>query len=148
MTPAWLIASGLGLGLTPIAPGTVASAAAALLGWGMLTSSVYALPIGVVLAAFGGLWAAQRIDAANDPGWVVIDEIAGQWIALLGLSRVTPLGVLVAFLVFRLLDIVKPGPVGWADRQHNAAGLMADDLVAGAITAGIVWAAQSYWPIW
>jgi len=48
--------------------------------------------------------------------------------------------------VFRILDIAKPGPVGWADRQKNAAGIMADDLIAGAIAAGIVWAVQSRWP--
>jgi phosphatidylglycerophosphatase A len=45
-----------------------------------------------------------------------------------------------------LLDITKPGPIGWADRQSGAAGIMADDVIAGAITAGILWALGSRWP--
>ena len=46
-------------------------------------------------------------------------------------------GLLAAFFIFRLLDVAKPGPIGWADRQSGAAGIMADDVIAGAITAGI-----------
>jgi phosphatidylglycerophosphatase A len=42
--------------------------------------------------------------------------------------------------------VAKPGPIGWADRQGGAAGIMADDLIAGAITAGILWAIGSHWP--
>jgi phosphatidylglycerophosphatase A len=76
----------------------------------------------------------------------VIDEFAGQWIAMLPLATATPLGLLAAFALFRLLDITKPGPIGWADRQHGAAGVMADDLIAGAIAAGIIWALQSRFP--
>ena len=55
-------------------------------------------------------------------------------------------GLLAAFLIFRLLDVAKPGPIGWADRQGGAAGIMADDVIAGAITAGILWAIGSRWP--
>ncbi len=77
---------------------------------------------------------------------MVIDEVAGQWVALLGLAQPTIPGLIAAFLVFRVLDIAKPGPVGWADRQRGAAGIMADDLIAGAISAGILWALQSRWP--
>ena len=51
-----------------------------------------------------------------------------------------------AFVLFRLFDIVKPGPVGWADRKGGAAGIMADDLIAGAIAAGILWAVRGRWP--
>jgi phosphatidylglycerophosphatase A len=54
--------------------------------------------------------------------------------------------LLTAFVIFRLLDITKPGPIGWADRQHGAAGVMADDVIAGGITAGILWAVGSHWP--
>jgi phosphatidylglycerophosphatase A len=54
--------------------------------------------------------------------------------------------LLAAFIIFRLLDITKPEPIAWADRQGGAAGIMADDLLAGAITAGILWAIRSQWP--
>jgi phosphatidylglycerophosphatase A len=140
------IASGLGSGYAPAAPGTVGSLAALLLGALLMLLSPLALPVGVVLACFGGLWAIRVSGATGDPGWVVIDEFAGQWIALLPLARPSPAGLLAAFLIFRLLDIVKPGPVGWADRQPGAPGVMGDDIIAGAIAAGIIWAARSRWP--
>jgi phosphatidylglycerophosphatase A len=140
------IAAGFGTGFAPVAAGTVASAMATLVGAALLWWSPFALPAAVLLATFGGLWAVSAAQVEGDPGWVTIDEFAGQWIALLGLSAVTPIGLLVAFLLFRLLDVTKPGPIGWADRQHGAAGIMADDLIAGALAAGILWAVRTRWP--
>jgi len=141
-----IIASGCGTGYAPIAPGTVASAIALLIGAVVLHIAPTALPFLAALAAFAGLWsvAAARVD--NDPGWVVIDEYAGQWVALCGLTRATVAGLLAAFLIFRLLDITKPGPIAWADRQKTPTGVMADDIIAGAISAGILWAIHSHWP--
>jgi phosphatidylglycerophosphatase A len=141
-----LIASGCGCGFVPYAPGTVGSAAAVLSGALLIQMPPYALPAAVLLATLGGLWAVRSAKAEGDPGWVVIDEFAGQWLALLGLSHASFTGILAAFLVFRVLDIVKPGPIGWADRQHSAAGVMADDLIAGAIAACILWAIRARWP--
>jgi phosphatidylglycerophosphatase A len=106
----------------------------------------YALVAAALLAIFGGLWAIRAANAEDDPGWVVIDEVAGQWLALIGLARASVAGLLAAFLIFRLLDIVKPGLIGWADRQHSAAGVMADDVIAGGITAAILWAISAQWP--
>jgi phosphatidylglycerophosphatase A len=145
MTPARLVASGGGTGLAPKAPGTVGSLAAVIIGAGLMQVP-FALPIAVLLAVFGGLWAVRRVGGDDDPGWIVVDEFAGQWITLLGLARVSPLGLLAAFALFRLLDIAKPGPVGWADRQGGPAGVMADDIIAGAIAAGILWAVRSRFP--
>jgi phosphatidylglycerophosphatase A len=141
------IAAGAGTGCAPRAAGTVASAVATLVGAALLWWSPFALPVAVLLATFGGLWAIRAAQVEGDPGWVTIDEFAGQWIAMLGLAAVTPIGLLAAFLLFRLLDVTKPGPVGWADRQHGAAGVMADDLIAGALAAGILWAVRSRWPL-
>ncbi|MGH7211663.1 MAG: phosphatidylglycerophosphatase A family protein [Acetobacteraceae bacterium] len=142
-----MLASGFGAGHVPVAPGTAGSIAAVLTGAGLMRLGPTALPLAVLGASFGGLWAvASSQEAHDDPGWVVIDEIAGQWITLLGLARPTPAGLLAAFAVFRLLDIVKPGPVGWADRQHGAAGVMAGDLIAGALGAGILLAARTRFP--
>jgi phosphatidylglycerophosphatase A len=77
---------------------------------------------------------------------VVIDEFAGQWITLLALAQVTAAGLIVAFVLFRVLDIAKPGPIGWADRQHGTFGIMADDVIAGAIGAAILLMVRVLWP--
>jgi phosphatidylglycerophosphatase A len=141
-----VIASGCGCGYMPFAPGTFASAIAVLIGALALFVSPALLPILAAIAAFVGFWAvnAERVD--GDPGWVVVDEFAGQWLALCGITAVTWPGVIAAFLIFRLLDIAKPGPIAWADRQKTPAGIMADDIIAGAIAAGILWAMRSHWP--
>lgn len=141
-----LIASGLGSGFSPRAPGTVGSLAALVPGAALLLGPPWALPLAILLITLAGLWAIGPAGGGDDPGWVVVDEFAGQWIALLPLARPTPLGLLMAFALFRLLDITKPGPIGWADRQHGPAGVMGDDLIAGAIAAGILWAVQSRFP--
>ncbi len=146
MTLARLIASGLGTGFAPRAPGTAGSLAALLVGALLLLLPAWVLPLGIVAVTLAGLWATARAGGADDPGWVVIDEVAGQWIALLPLARPSPLGLLAAFALFRLLDITKPGPIGWADRQHGAVGVMADDVIAGGIAALILWAAAMVWP--
>lgn len=142
MTPARLIAGGFGIGWVPMISGTLASAIATLIGIGLMLSSPYALWAAILLAVIGGVWAIRAAGADDDPGWVVIDEFAGQWIAMLGLARVTALGALAAFVLFRVLDITKLGPVGWADRRHDAVGVMADDVIAGMIAALVLWVAQ------
>ncbi len=141
-----LIAGGFGSGRVPVTPGSAGSAVAILLGWGLMGAGAWALPAAAAVASLGGVWAIRRARVEGDPGWVVIDEVAGQFVALLGLARPTPLGMGAAFLLFRLLDITKPGPVGWADRQQGAAAVVADDLIAGGLTAGILWAVRSRWP--
>ena len=143
-----LIASFFGIGYTPGgSPGTIGAAAAAVLGTGLMLVP-FALPIGVALACLAGFVCIPRAvtDRDLDPGWVVIDEVAGMWIAMLALPAVTWHGPLVAFAIFRLLDIWKPGPVGWADRRHGATGIMLDDLIAGTCTAAILWGAQVLTP--
>ncbi len=124
----------------------MASLAATLAAAGLLALSPWALAAAALLATLGGVWAIRAAGGADDPGWVVIDEIAGQWITLLALARPAPLGLLAGFALFRLLDIAKPGPVGWADRRRGAAAVMADDVIAGAIAAALLFAARSAWP--
>jgi phosphatidylglycerophosphatase A len=140
------LASGFGTGFFPVAPGTFASLIAAGIGLGLLALSPFALPVAALLAAFGGVWAIAAAGGDDDPAWVVIDEFAGQWIAMFSLARPTLAGIAAAFVLFRFLDIAKPGPVAWADRQRGPAAVMADDLIAGAIAAGILWAVQRRWP--
>ena len=146
MSLARWIAAGFGTGLSPLAAGTVASAAAAVVGAGLLWWSPAALAVAAVLATIGGVWTVHAARIDGDPGWVVIDEFAGQWIAMLGLAAVTPLGVAAAFVLFRFFDVTKLGPIGWADRQHGALGVMADDVIAGIVAAAILWGVRWYWP--
>ena len=125
MTPSRLIAAGFGCGFAPLAPGTVASAATLLPGALLLHISPALLPATALIATLAGLWAIRAAHVAGDPRWVVIDEVAGQLFALCGLADVSAVGLLAAFFIFRLLDVTKPGPIGWADRREGAAGIMA-----------------------
>ena len=91
------------------------------------------------LAGWLALRAMPEDAVAADPGWVVVDEGAGQALALAALpAGGGVLGVALAFVLFRLFDITKPGPVGWADRRAGPGGVMLDDLVAGALAAGVI----------
>ena len=140
MTLARLVASGGGIGFMPQAPGTWGSLLAALAGAALLAGGRWPLVIGIVLVTAAGLWAIPRAGGGGDPGWVVIDEVAGMWIAMLPLARASLLGTLVAFLLFRVLDISKPGPIGRLDRVPGRVGVMADDLAAGSAAAILLWA--------
>ena len=146
MRLARLIASGCGSGYLPVAQGSVASAIAVLVGALLMQITPALLPAAALIAAVGGVWAISAARVDGDPGWVVVDEFAGQWLAMCGLVHASLPGLLGAFIVFRLLDVAKPGPIGWADRQGGAAGIMADDLIAGIFAAGILWAVRARWP--
>ena len=146
MTLQRLIASGFGCGFAPVAPGTVASVVTLLPGALLLHTYPALLPLTVAVVILVGLWSIRAANADDDPGWVVVDEVAGQLLALCGLAHISLLGMLLALLIFRALDVAKPGPIGWADRQGGAVGVMADDVIAGAVTAGILWAIGTHWP--
>lgn len=134
------------------APGTWGSLAAIPLAWGLHQLGGFALVFAATLAVTGlGWWAvaaATRDSAEKDPSEIIIDEVVGQWIALWPVSLGAQMagadfwalwpGVLTAFIAFRLFDILKPGPVGWADRQEGPFGVMADDVIAGWLAAMVV----------
>ncbi len=144
MNAARLIASLGGIGLLPKAPGTWGSLAALLLGMALLAAGGrLALAAGIIVATLAGLWAIPRAGGEADPGWVVIDEVAGMWLAMLPLPAPHWLGGTLAFACFRVLDIVKPGPIGVVDRWPGRVGVMGDDLLAGVVAAALVWAAQA-----
>lgn len=147
MTLPTLLAGGFGLGKFPWAPGTLASFVAVLIGAGLLHLSPWLLAAAMVAATLAGIWAIAAAQAgAHDPGWVVIDEIAGQWLTMLALPRPSLPGLIAAFLLFRMLDIAKPGPVGWADRRSGAVAVMADDVIAGALGAALLLLARALGP--
>ena len=138
------VASVFGVGYFPVAPGTAGSVVGLLTGAALMLGPPWLLPLGAALAAVAGYLVIPRVvtDPNADPGWVVIDEVTGQWIAMLGLAGVSVVGLVAAFVGFRLLDIWKPGPVGWADRQSGAFGIMTDDILAGSGVALLLYAAQ------
>lgn len=141
-----MIAAGFGVGYAPVAAGTVASVVAVLSGAVLLLWSPVALAAAALLATAGGWWAVRAAHIQGDPGWVVIDEFAGQWLTMLALATPSWEGLLGAFVLFRLFDVTKLGPVGWADRQHGANGIMADDLIAGITAGALLYAARTTWP--
>jgi phosphatidylglycerophosphatase A len=138
-----------GVGLLRPAPGTWGSLAALPVAWGLHVGGGFGALAVATVAVFGlGWWAsvAETRGAADpDPSEIVIDEVAGMFLALWPVSLgaamrgvdVTALwpGWVVAFLAFRLFDIWKPGPIGWADRMHTPLGLMLDDVIAGVFAA-------------
>jgi phosphatidylglycerophosphatase A len=142
-----LIAGVCGLGRFPWAPGTLASLVAAAVGAGLLQISPWLLAAAAVVATLAGLWAIRAAGAGEaDPGWVVIDEVAGQFLTLLALPRPTWPGLAAGFLLFRLLDLAKPGPIGWADRRHGALAVMGDDVIAGVIGALLLLTGRAAFP--
>jgi phosphatidylglycerophosphatase A len=140
------IASGGGIGRVPIAPGTAASLAAVLIGAVALWLDHRLLTLLAIATCIIGTWAVHETKEPGDPGWIVVDEFAGQWISMLGLDQVSLNGLIAAFLLFRVFDIVKLGPVGWADRQDGAVGVMADDIIAGVIAAALLFVTTFLFP--
>ena len=140
--PASLLATWFGSGLLPKAPGTWGSLAALPCAWGIALMGGPWLLFAACLAVFLlGLWASgpyARSLGQDDPGRVVIDEVAGQWLALLPVALQLEYYPL-AFIAFRFFDIVKPWPVNWLDqRLKGALGIMADDMMAGLYAAALV----------
>lgn len=133
------ISSGFGSGYAAKAPGTVGTVAAVLvwvvLSWlGILSSTTSHALFALFVTVVGTLAAKVSLDeeGGEDPQWIVIDEWAGIFVALIGTDASNWFHVALAFAAFRLLDIVKPVPVSSAEDLPGAFGIMADDVVAGA----------------
>jgi phosphatidylglycerophosphatase A len=115
-------------------PGTWASLVALPCAWAVcgLCGKV-GLAAATVIVVAAGCWAAAEMakaSATKDPGAIVIDEVAGQWLVLLA-AALDPLSYALAFLLFRIFDIWKPWPVSWVDRRLTGGlGIMLDDLLA------------------
>ncbi len=147
---ATLLATGFGLGYAPLAPGTAGSLAAALLalvgaaglGWNRLHFLVLA-----VAWIAPAVWAAgveSRATGRKDPGHIVIDEVVGLWATIAGAAVVNWKSCLAAFLLFRALDVWKPFPARRAERLPGGVGIVADDLVAGAYGALVLYLAGCF----
>lgn len=154
-----LIATFFYVGHIRPAPGTWGSFAALPAAWAIyIVAGPWGLVAGVIASYLLGVWATAAETKGkdnHDPSEIVIDEVCGQWIALLPLAfgaarqdvNILALwpGWIAAFALFRLFDITKWGPVGWADRMHGPTGVMLDDVIAGLFAAvGVVLLAALY----
>ena len=138
--PAHILATWFWTGLSPKAPGTIGSLAALPFGYALMYyGGRFYLMIGIVAVFVIGTVATHLYctqTGRTDPGEVVIDEVAGQWIPLL-VAGFNPLYYAIAFVLFRLFDIWKPWPIGWLDqRVKGAFGVMVDDIAAGLAAMG------------
>jgi phosphatidylglycerophosphatase A len=137
--PASIIATWFGAGLLPFMPGTWGSLAALPFAWIIAwLFGARALLLAAAVLFVIGWWAAAQVTRASgveDAGSIVVDEVAGQWLALV----VTPpdlIAYALGFVLFRLFDIAKPWPARWADETLGGGfGVMADDVVAGFYAA-------------
>jgi phosphatidylglycerophosphatase A len=131
-----------GLGrLVPKAPGTLASFLTLFVAWGLCAVHGQLLVfVAAITATAIGFWGAAlyaRQHGSKDPSECVIDEVAGQLIACAFAPRTIVLYGL-AFLLFRLFDIVKPWPISAAERLPGGLGIMADDVIAGLLAGVLV----------
>lgn len=140
-----IIASVLGIGYFPVASGTVMSIVATFAAWFLAQHGGGLTLVAASLLAFViGVWACGdhvRATGRDDPSECVIDELAGQWLACAGICF-TPIypsvaSFALAFLLFRLFDILKPWPISAAEKLPGGMGVMADDMLAG-LAAGII----------
>jgi len=144
-----LVATGLGSGYSPVAPGTAGSLVGVLL---LLPLAGLAWPTQLAATAvltLVGVFAAGRVAflvGRKDPGLVVVDEVAGQWITFVALPF-TPVTALAGFLLFRVMDIVKPWPARDLERLPGGWGIMADDVAAGVYAHLLLRAGLAVWPI-
>lgn len=150
------LATGFGSGLLPWAPGTWGSLLTVVLGEGLFQVTGLAGVAGLAgVSVLVGVPVSGRVAELRrreDPGEIVIDEVAGQAFALAGLYAVLPAGaadslrwglVALAFGLFRAFDILKPGPIDGLQSLPGGWGVMADDLLAG-VFAGILVGAAAY----
>lgn len=150
-----LLATGLGTGRSPYAPGTVGSLLGPLLIRGCQQTglpSVALLMFAIVFVLIGIpiCGRASKVLGVEDPGAVVYDEVAAFWVVYLPqILKAEPIGVthaVLGFLLFRVFDITKPWPVRRLEHLPGGLGIMADDLAAGALAAVCLAGLEYGWP--
>ena len=137
------VATGLGIGFVPFAPGTLGSLWGVALGWsvGQIPSIGGQLLVILLLVAFGiplCTTAVAQLGGKKDPGCIVWDEIAALPIVYLALDINSPWILAAGFVLFRVFDVSKPPPARWVERLPEGWGVMADDLVAAVYAHGLL----------
>ncbi|HZC44053.1 MAG TPA: phosphatidylglycerophosphatase A [Acidobacteriaceae bacterium] len=154
---AWALATCFGVGFLRPAPGTWGSGVGLLL-WLAAAHWLHPSPmylalgtaVGAILVLLAGIPASSTVAreaAIEDPGFVVLDEVVGQWIALIAAGTRT-WEWLLAFALFRVFDILKPPPARQFDRMHGGFGIMMDDVAAGIYAMAVVWLVRLFSTGW
>lgn len=135
---ALLLTTVAGVGYAPVAPGTFGSLAGLALAWPVLHFTgwpVWTLAVAAVLLtpiASLACGVVERDLGSEDPGFIVIDEVIGQWLTLAAIRPDRPWDWFVALALFRLFDVLKPWPIRRLEKIPNGWGVVADDFAAGA----------------
>ncbi len=137
------IATAGGAGYVPVAPGTAGTAVAVPLAWALSDLGPLAYGLITVAVIVVGIVAAHIADLAwetHDSQRIVIDEVAGYLVTMALVSRHDWIALAAGFVLFRVLDVVKPPPARWFDRSMpGGPGVVLDDVVAGIYGAGLLW---------
>lgn len=132
-----------GIGRAPVAPGTVASAVTAVALWLLHLGPIF-LVVALVVVTVLGIWAAdeaERVLGGKDPGAIVVDEVAGMMLSVLAIPLTgSVLGV--AFVLFRVFDVIKPFPANVSQNLRGGLGVMVDDLIAGVYALALTLVAR------
>ena len=128
------------IGYIPFAAGTWGSLPGVGLAWVLRDQPLYAATLIVVLVGFGMVWGDEgmRFWGREDPGQIVLDEVVGQMVTLIGFS-LTPKVMLLGFFLFRGFDVLKPTPARQLEGLHGGLGVMADDVAAGVYAHIALW---------
>jgi phosphatidylglycerophosphatase A len=146
---AFLFATGFGAGYSPWAPGTAGSTVGLLFVWGMsplgLAGQIAAVAVVTVLSMIAADIVAKSV-GLKDPGLIVADEIAGMMVTMVAIPLTTS-SLLLGFVLFRVMDVVKPPPARQFENLKGGVGIVADDLMAGVyaqvVLRALLWAGAS-----
>jgi phosphatidylglycerophosphatase A len=143
-----LIATVGGVGYSPVAPGTCGTAVTVPVAWLLSGVPWWGFVAVIVAVTLVGIWAAGAADAAwgtHDSGRIVVDETAGYLATVAFVDRTRWEVLLVGFVIFRALDILKPPPIRWIDEQlPGGAGVILDDVAAGVMGAAMMVALERF----
>lgn len=147
--PWHLLATGFGSGLSPIMPGTAGSLAAIPFWYLLALLPLDGYLIVLILGTIIGIYlchVTSKDMGVHDHGSIVWDEFIGMWITLIAIPNHNWQWVLACFVVFRIFDIWKPQPIRWFDKHvHGGLGIMIDDIIAGIISAIVIYALGYCW---
>jgi phosphatidylglycerophosphatase A len=138
---AWVLATWFGCGLVPLAPGTVGSLGAIPLYLAVRPGGRAAVAATAIIVTVVGIWAGSVVSGElkkKDPQVIVVDEVAGLLVTMLPVREASFRTVAVGFLVFRMLDVVKPWPVRRIEQLPLGWGIVLDDVAAGVLGACIM----------
>lgn len=146
----WALATGFGVGLSPIFPGTLGTILGIPISLAISRMDLNLQPLLVLLLLLLGIWIsgmAERSMGRRDDRRIVIDEMVAYPVCMLWITHTVALSAL-AFLLFRFLDILKPQPIAFAQALKGGIGIVADDLIAAAITNIVLRLAMNVGGLW